>query len=158
MAAVRVVVNKDEGDGRDILRMIHETLTGKILEACFEVSNELGVGYIESVYEKALQLALQQKGFAVERQVPLKVNFRGVIVGDFAADMIVEGKVLLELKAVDNFAKHHIAQLLNYLKTTGIEVGMLINFGNSKLQYRRFENRFGRTLSMDEAIRDLLRD
>lgn len=116
--------------------MIHEELTGKILEACFEVSNELGVGYIESVYEKALQVALLQKGLSVERQIPLKVDFRGVTVGDFAADMVVEGKVLLELKAVDNFSNQHFAQLLNYLKTTGIEVGMVINFGNPKLQYR----------------------
>lgn len=85
--------------------MIHEELTSKIHEACFEVSNELGVGYIESVYEKALQVALIQKGFSLERQIPLKVDFRGVTVGDFAADMVVEGKVLLELKAVDTFSK-----------------------------------------------------
>ena len=136
--------------------MIYEELTSKILEACFEVSNELGVGYIESVYEKALQVALLQKGFTVERQIPLKVDFRGVTVGDFAADMIVEGKVMLELKAVDNFSNQHFAQLLNYLKTTGIEVGLAINFGNPKLQYRRFENRFSQKLNMQDAFRDLL--
>lgn len=122
------------------------------------MSNELGVGYIESVYEKALQVALVQKGFSVERQIPLKVDFRGVTVGDFAADMVVEGKVLLELKAVDTFANHHFAQLLNYLKTTGIQVGMAINFGNPKLQYRRFENRFKADLNMQDAMRDLLKD
>jgi GxxExxY protein len=72
--------------------MIYEELTGTILQACFDVSNELGIGYIESVYEKALQLVLMQKGLSVERQIPLTVNFRGVIVGDFSADMIVEGK------------------------------------------------------------------
>jgi len=138
--------------------MIYEELTAKILEASFEVSNELGVGYIESVYEKALQVALLQKGFSVERQVPLKVDFRGVTIGDFAADMVVEEKVLLELKAVDNLSNQHFAQLLNYLKTTGIEVGMAINFGNPKLQYRRFENRFRQKTDMHEAMRDLLKE
>ena len=138
--------------------MLHAELTAKILEACFEVSNELGVGYIESVYEKALQVALLQKGVAVERQIPLNVSFRGVMVGDFSADMIVEGKVLLELKAVDAFSNRHFAQLLNYLKATGIEVGMAINFGTPKIQYRRFDNRFGREINMDKAMRDLIED
>ena len=138
--------------------MLYEELTGKILEACFEVSNELGVGYIESVYEKALQVALLQKGIAVERQIPLNVSFRGVMVGDFSADMVVEGKVLLELKAVDALSNRHFAQLLNYLTATGIEVGMVINFGTPKIQYRRFNNRFGREGSMDDAIRDLIEE
>jgi GxxExxY protein len=136
--------------------MLHAELTSKILEACFEVSNELGVGYIESVYEKALQVALLQKGMKVERQIPLDVSFRGVMVGDFSADMVVEGKVLLELEAVDTFSSRHFAQLLNYLKATGIEVGMVVNFGTPKIQYRRFDNRFGRQIDMDKALRDLL--
>lgn len=113
--------------------MLHAELTGKILEACFGVSNELGVGFIESVYEKALQVALLQRGMTVERQIPLHVSFRGVMVGDFTADMIIEGRVLLELKAVDALSNQHFAQLLNYLKATGIEVGMAINFGTPKI-------------------------
>jgi len=136
--------------------MLYEELTAKVLEACFEVSNTLGIGYIESVYENALFVALLQKGIKVERQVSLKVKFRDVIVGDFKADMIVEEKVLLELKAVESLTKEYYAQLLNYLKTTGIEVGMVINFGNPRLQYRRFDNRFGREISIDEAFRELL--
>lgn len=136
--------------------MLYEELTAKILEACFEVSNDLGIGYIESVYENALFVALIQKGIKVERQVLLKVKFRGVIVGDFKADMIVDGKVLSELKAVDTLAKAHYAQLLNYLKTTGIEVGMVINFGNPRLQYRRFENRFNRDVNMADYFKELL--
>ncbi|MEO8574054.1 MAG: GxxExxY protein [Pyrinomonadaceae bacterium] len=103
-------------------------------------------------------MALLQKGIAVERQVPLSVSFRGVMVGDFSADMVVEGKVLLELKAVDTFSNRHFAQLLNYLKATGIEVGMAINFGTPKIQYRRFDNRFGQDLNMDRALRDLTED
>jgi len=138
--------------------MLHAELTGKILEACFEVSNELGVGFIESVYEKALQVALLQKGIAVERQIPLHVSFRGVMVGDFTADLIVEGKVLLELKVTDVLSNQHFAQLLNYLKTTGIGVGMAINFGTPKIQFRRFDNRFGGELNMDKALRDLIEE
>ena len=138
--------------------MLYAELTSQILEACFEVSNELGVGYIESVYEKALQVALLQKGMVVERQIPLHVIFRGVTVGDFSADMLIEGKVLLELKAVDAFSKQHFAQLLNYLKATEIEVGMAINFGTPKIQFRRFDNRFGGELNMDKALRDLIED
>jgi len=138
--------------------MLHAELTGKIIEACFEVSNELGAGYIESVYEKALQVALLQKGVVVERQIPLQVSFRGVVVGDFTADMIIDGKVLLELKAVDALSNQHFAQLLNYLKATGIEIGMAINFGTPKIQVRRFDNRFGGQLNMDKALRDLIEE
>ncbi len=122
--------------------MLYEDLTGKILEASFEVSNELGIGFLESVYQNALVIALQQKGMHVESQISLKVKFRGMIVGDFFADLVVEQKVLVELKAVNNFSNEHFAQLLNYLKTTGIEVGLIINFGKSKLEYRRLNNRF----------------
>jgi GxxExxY protein len=111
------------------------------LEACFEVSNELGIGYLESVYEKALLVALAQKNLRVEAQIPLKVTFRGVIVGDFDADLLVEGMILVEIKAVSLLIKPHYAQVLNYLKTTGLEVGMIVNFGKPKLEYRRFDNR-----------------
>jgi len=136
--------------------MLHQELTHKIIEACFEVSNELGIGYIESVYENALFVALRQRSVEVARQVPLKVKFRGVIVGDFKADMLIENKVLIELKATENLTKAHYAQLLNYLKTTGIQIGLVVNFGNTTLQYRRFENRFGDNLDMTEAFRELL--
>lgn len=122
--------------------MIYEELSKRILECCFEVSNELGVGFIESVYEKSLMVALRQKGINVQTQVPLKVTFRGFVVGDFYPDMIVEDKIIIELKAVDSLAKVHYAQLLNYLKATGKKVGLAVNFGNPRLEYRRFENRF----------------
>lgn len=122
--------------------MIHEELTGKILKVCFDVSNELGSGYLESVYEKAMFIALRDAGLKAQSQTPLKVMFRGQIVGEFFADIIVEDTVLLELKAVKALAPEHLAQVMNYLKATGIEVGFLINFGNPKLEYRRFGNRF----------------
>jgi GxxExxY protein len=114
--------------------MLYEDLTGKILEASFEVSKELGAGFLESVYEKALQVALQQKGLAVTLQTPLTVKFRGFVVGSFFADMIVESTVLVELKSVTRVLNEHKAQVINYLKATGIEVGLLINFGNAKLE------------------------
>jgi GxxExxY protein len=122
--------------------MIHEELTEKILKACFEVSNELGSGFLESVYLKALLIALAQLGLKAHAQTPLKVMFRGQMVGDFFADIIVEDTILLELKAVKALAPEHLAQVMNYLKATGIEVGFLINFGTPKLEYRRFGNRF----------------
>ena len=117
--------------------MKHEELTAKILECCFEVSNELGAGFLESVYEKALVVALSQKGLKVESQVALKVKFRNVVVGDFFADLIVEGTVLVELKAVTRTLSEHKAQVINYLNATGIEVGLLVNFGNPRLEYFR---------------------
>ena len=122
--------------------MLHEELSGKILEGCFEVSKELGAGFLESVYEKALFVALTQKGLNVELQVPLKVRFRDVIVGDFYADLLIEKKMLVELKAVNALTNEHYAQVINYLKATGIEVGLIVNFGHSKLEYRRFKNKF----------------
>lgn len=122
--------------------MIHEELTEKILKACFEVSNELGCGFLESVYLKALLIALAQAGLKAQAQTPLTVMFRGQPVGDFFPDIIVEDTILLELKAVKALAPEHLAQVMNYLKATGIEVGFLINFGTPKLEYRRFGNRF----------------
>ncbi len=102
-----------------------------------EVSNELGAGFLESVYQKALVIALSQKGFVVEEQAPLKVKFRGQIVGDFYADMLIDGKLMLELKAVKAIGSEHEAQLLNYLKATGVKVGLIINFGRTKLEWKR---------------------
>ena len=125
--------------------MLYEELTRKILEACFEVSNELGSGFVESVYHEALMLALAQKGLKAEAQKPAPVYFRGQNVGQFYMDILVEDQIVLELKAVDLLSPVHKAQLINYLKATGLEVGLLVNFGHPKLEYRRFENRFKKT-------------
>lgn len=118
--------------------MKHKDLTGAILGCAFEVINELGAGFLESVYEKALLLALRQKGLSAVSQHPVKVISRGENVGDFYADLLIEGKVIIELKAVKAIAPEHQAQIINYLNATGIEVGLLINFGNPKLEYKRF--------------------
>ncbi|CAN5178928.1 GxxExxY protein [soil metagenome] len=117
--------------------MLFEELTGKILEAGFEVIRELGAGFLESVYEKSLLIALRQKGLNAVSQVPLQVKFRGSVVGEFYADILVEGKVVVELKTVKSILPEHKAQVINYLKATDIEVGLLINFGNPKLEYYR---------------------
>ena len=138
MVSLGKSINRDKQDRQDRDRaMLHEALTAKVLEACFEVSNELGAGFLESVYEKALLIALRDKGLKAQSQVPLTVKFRGIPVGEFSADILVEDIVILELKAVTNLAPEHKAQLINYLKATGLEVGLLINFGNPKLEYRR---------------------
>ncbi|TRO82724.1 GxxExxY protein [Trichloromonas acetexigens] len=122
--------------------MLLEDLTQRILKASFQVSNELGSGFLESVYENAVLIALRDEGLRANPQVPLQVPFRGQIVGNFVADVVVEDRVLVELKAVKALSSEHVAQVLNYLKATKIEVGLLINFGNPKLEYRRFNNHF----------------
>lgn len=121
--------------------MKHEELTSEILAACFEVINELGVGFLESVYEKALMVALDEKKLSVKNQVPINVRFRKQLVGLFYADIVVNDSVIVELKAVKKLLPEHSAQLINYLKATRCEVGLLINFGNQKLEYRRFINK-----------------
>ena len=110
-------------------------LTEKIIGVFFEVYNELGYGFLESVYEEAMCIALLDSGLKVERQFPTPVWFRGRQIGDFRADLLIEGKVL---KSID---PSHEAQLLHYLRATEIEVGLLFNFG-PKAQFRRlaFEN------------------
>jgi GxxExxY protein len=118
--------------------LLHAELTGKILEACFEVINELGQGFLESVYQNALFIALEQKMLNVQAQAPIAVFFRGECVGQFYADLLVEGKVIVELKAVQTILPEHKAQVINYLKCSDIPVGLLVNFGNSTLEYRRF--------------------
>jgi|SRR5215510_798028 len=120
--------------------LLHEELTGRILEASFEVIRELGAGFLEGVYQNALLIALRQKGIEAKARVPLTVRFRGEVVGEYFADLFVDGKVIVELKAVKALAPEHQAQLINYLKATGIEVGLLINFGRPKLEYRRLHS------------------
>ena len=122
-------------------KLKHQELTRAIIGCAMEVINGLGSGFLESVYEKALLLALRQKGLSVRSQHPIKVMFRNECVGDFFTDLLVEDKILIELKAVKAIAPEHQAQIINYLNATGIEVGLLINFGSSKLEYKRLTRR-----------------
>ncbi len=123
--------------------MLHDDITKTILAACFDVADELGSGFLESVYEKALALDLRQKGLKAQCQFPLKVMFRGECVGEFFADLLVEDCVVVELKAARALTPEHMAQVINYLHATGIEVGLLVNFGRPKIEYRRFRRREG---------------
>jgi len=125
----------------DIHRFKHGEITQKIIGVFFEVYNELGHGFLESVYEKSLEVALNAMGVKVRRQIEVPVWFRSHQVGDFTADMLVDDCVLVELKAARTLDSSHEAQLLNYLRATEIEVGLLLNFG-LKAQFKRliFDN------------------
>ncbi|MFY7956790.1 MAG: GxxExxY protein [Flavobacterium macrobrachii] len=109
--------------------ILHKELTGSILKLFYEVYNELGHGFLEKVYQNALYTELKINGFDVESQKQIKVYYKNVEVGEYYADLIVNDKVILELKATEGITESHEFQLLNYLKSTNIEVGLLLNFG-----------------------------
>jgi len=116
--------------------LLHSDITEVIGKGFFHVYNTLGYGFLEKVYENALALTLRKRGLAVGQQVPVKVYFEGEQVGDYFADLMVAGCVIVELKAAEAIDASHEAQLLNYLKATDIEVGLLLNFG-PKAAFRR---------------------
>ena len=113
-------------------------LTSQINGAVVEVTKELGGGFLEKVYENALVAELQERGLKAENQRPIKVRYKGKEVGDYYADIVVEDKIILELKTVDSIEKIHEAQLLHYLKATGFKIGLLVNFKHPKAQIKRF--------------------
>ena len=119
----------------------HGLITDQILRVFYQVYNELGHGFLESVYHRSFVMALKSVGLNVSTKVPIPVWFRGIRVGRFEADVLVEGCVLLELKAVRTLDSSHRAQLMNYLRATEIEVGLLLNFGE-KPEFKRviFDN------------------
>lgn len=113
-----------------------DPLIDKISEAAYEVRKNLAPGYVESVYENALLIELNNKGLLVERQVQFNVNYKGKVIGKFQVDLLIEKRVIIELKAVNTIAPVHEAQLVNYLQTTGLEKGILINFGGERYSFR----------------------
>lgn len=117
-----------------------EALTRQIIRVSFDVHNHLGYGFLEKVYENALVYELNNSGLITEQQKALSVNYKGVNVGTYYSDLIVEGRVLLELKTSERLGHNYEPQVLNYLKATGLEVGLLINFGKNKVEFRRFIN------------------
>ena len=118
--------------------MQDDKITYEINGAVFEVNRLLGPGFLEKVYENALLLELRARGLSAESQVPIKVRYKGDVVGDYFADIIVENAVILEIKAVDRLLKIHEAQILNYLKATDYRIGLLINFTYPKAEIKRF--------------------
>lgn len=124
-------------DMQDGNHHVHSELTEIILGCCFDVMNELGMGFLESVYKNALLIAIKEKGQAIEAEKRFDVIFRGRKVGLYVADLIVGGSVIIELKCCDSLLGEHQAQLINYLKVSGILVGLLVNFGNRKVKYKR---------------------
>src|SRR6202521_3268533 len=115
-----------------------QELTQKILEASFAVHNGLGAGFLEKVYSNALMLELRSMGGSCNPEVAFKVKYKNVIVGDYYAELVVESRVLVELKPCTGLDSVHEAQILNYLKASGIRVGLLMNFGKPRLECRRF--------------------
>lgn len=117
--------------------VIFSDLSYEIMGAIFEVHKELGPGFVESVYEKALIEEFAKKGIKVETQKVIDVIYKGKKIGNHRLDLIVENKVVLELKTVERFALHHTAQLLSYLKASGYKLGILVKFSKPKVEYRR---------------------
>jgi GxxExxY protein len=112
-------------------------LTEIILGCCFDVMNELGTGFLEAVYKNAFVVALRQKGVQVSQEIPFEICFRGETVGRYIADLLVEKEIIVEFKCCKALLPEHQAQVINYLKATGLSVGLLVNFGQYRLEYKR---------------------
>ncbi len=117
-------------------RIKHVEITEKVINAFYKVYNTLGYGFLEKVYENALLIELRSMGMIVEQQRRVKVFYKGLVVGDYYADLFLEEKVIIELKAYEKINEQNEFQLINYLKATGIEVGLLMNFGK-KPEFKR---------------------
>ena len=124
----------DKKEERDL--PYHE-LTRSILGCCFEVMKELGPGFFEKVYKNALLLAMREKGLQVETERPFEVIFRKKVIGRYNADLVVDKKVIVELKCCDNLIHEHQAQVFNYLRVSRLSIGLLVNFRHRKLEYQR---------------------
>lgn len=116
--------------------MLHEEITAVIIQAYYVVYNTLGYGFLEKVYENALQIELQKRGLSAKQQKPITIYYDGLVVGEYYADLVINDLVIVELKTAEEIAKAHEAQLVHYLKATGIEVGLVLNFG-PKAEFKR---------------------
>jgi GxxExxY protein len=118
-------------------KLLHESITSRIIGAAFEVHDQLRYGFLERVYQRALQIELLRRGATAEIEKRIQVQYKGIVVVDYDADLIVDGCVAVEIKVAPQYDKRDEAQLLNELKATGLKVGMLLNFGRAKLEYKR---------------------
>jgi GxxExxY protein len=130
-------LNTDNLDKASVGALLHEAVTQQIIGAAFEVYNVLGYGFLERVYQRALQPELLRRGISTEVEHRITVLYKDINVGDYAADLFVDGKVVVELKVSAEYNSADEAQLLNELKATGTKVGVLINFGRRKVEFRR---------------------
>jgi GxxExxY protein len=126
-----------EVEGEHPEKLLHRDITEKIIGAAFEVHGELGYGFLERVYERAMQVELTRRGATAEIEKRVQVRYKEVVVGDYDSDLIVDGCVLVELKVNPQYDRRDEAQLLNVLKATGLKVGLLVNFGRTKVEYKR---------------------
>ena len=118
--------------------LLHQELTRKVIAACFKVHNELGCGFHEKVYQEALSIVLEEEEIPFEREKHLPIEFHGRVLNcDYIADFVIDGSVILELKAVSEMNSVYEAQVINYLKATRLQVGLLVNFGQKELQVKR---------------------
>ena len=118
-------------------KLLHREITERIIGAAFEVHGELGYGFLERVYERALQVELIRRGSSAEIEKRVQVRYKEIVVGDYDSDLIVDSCVLVELKVNPQYDRRDEAQLLNVLKATGLKVGLLVNFGRAKVEYKR---------------------
>jgi len=121
-------------------KYLYKELTYKIIGCAIDVHKELGPGFLEKVYENAMLVALKEVDLSAENQKQINVKYHGITVGDYYADLIIEGKVIVELKAIKCLCDEHRAQIINYLTATEMQVGLLLNFGAKSLEYERFAN------------------
>ena len=117
--------------------IIHKELSYKIIELALEVHNELGCGFLEKVYENALMVLLDREGIPARQQAQADVYFQNKVVGQYFADILVDNKIILELKTVNTISDVHSAQVLNYLRATGIKLGLILNFAKPRFEYKR---------------------
>lgn len=123
-------------------QILYQNITSQIISCFYKVYNTLGFGFLEKVYENALKIELEKSGLKVQKQRPIDVNYEGQLVGEYFADLVVEDKIILELKAVESLIPEHEYQLINYLKATEIEVGLLLNFGKKpEIRRKIFSNK-----------------
>jgi len=121
-------------------KIIYKDISFKIMRAVFDVHNILGPGYSENIYEEALTKEFKDRGIKYERQKLIEVYYKGEKIGEYRLDMVVEGKIILELKAVSELNEVFESQLISYLKATGMKLGIFINFGAKKIKYKRIAN------------------
>jgi GxxExxY protein len=138
--------------------LLYSDISEAIIGCCFEIMRELGAGFLENVYKNALFIAIRQKGLNVLAEQPFEVMFRNRKVGKYVADLIVENAIVVELKCCTTLLPEHKAQVINYLKASGISVGLLVNFGQQKLEYKRLHHpdRLDGTEKLRQEIHSLI--